>query len=186
MASSVLPRLRDRLGEEVERLRGVGPSVRWVEADNYHLTWAFLGEVDDDGIMSLHRLLKSELQGERRIQAVAKGLTGLPKFEEPRVVVCGVRGRDEAEESRRAALETRLKASFAARGFVADRRSSGPHITLGRVQAATEWTGLSDRMGPARNREFAHFSITSLTLYESQLRREGSLYLPLQSYELRG
>ena len=36
------------LGESLSLLRGGLPGARWIDAENYHLTLRFIGDVDDD------------------------------------------------------------------------------------------------------------------------------------------
>src|SRR5262245_65075271 len=47
--------VRDRLVSLQERLAGLGADVKWVEADNLHVTLLFLGEVDERDVMPICR-----------------------------------------------------------------------------------------------------------------------------------
>jgi 2'-5' RNA ligase len=123
--------LRVRLGDLQRRLRATLPkqAVRWVRAEQIHLTLRFLGNIDADQIDPLKTALAAAVSGGRPLCLQAGGLGGFPNARRPRVIWVGLNGELEALAS----LQQRVVLACSA--FVAeeDRQTFQPHLTLGRV-----------------------------------------------------
>jgi 2'-5' RNA ligase len=177
-------RVQRRLAEESDRLRLAGAPVRWVGPENLHITLRFLGEVAEAELLGLIDILKDVVPGVGGLELVARGLGAYPSLSRPRVVWCGVTGRDEEELEELQDLYRRLDRELGKAGFRRDRRSFAPHVTLGRVRGTRNLDGLIERLGPSLRREFAHFSVKEIVLFESHQGRQGSVYTPVQTVSL--
>jgi 2'-5' RNA ligase len=181
-----LPRkLRARLVEEEERLAVSGQRVSWVESDNLHLTLRFVGEVLDRDLVEVMRAGERAFEGLRAINLVVVGLQGSPSMEDLRVIHCGVRGAEEADELRLRELRARLDQELSSCGWRPERGQWKPHITLGRVRKGEKQQVLAEKMGPAVRREFGHFVGREAGLFQSFEHPDGVTYTPLQHYVMR-
>jgi RNA 2',3'-cyclic 3'-phosphodiesterase len=175
-----LPRdVKHALGEWIRRLiRTLGPhrsaQIKFVDAENLHLTLRFFGEVDPPGFESLVAALD-------RPWSVAPfelelGSTGtFPPRGRPRVVWIGATAGREAS----IALydEARLRLQNA--GFPdIDPRPFSPHATIGRVRD-TARSGLGSDLTAALAATalpVLRCTIDRLTLFESHLSPRGPRY----------
>ena len=148
--------------------------ARWQDDSQLHLTLAFCGEVDG-------------VQAEDLIEALAEieaapfpaEVNGVGHFERkhvPTAVWASVPlSRPLAQ------LQGRVERACRRAGIETDRRAFRPHITLARLPRSSGPLGgwLAEhgtlRAGP--------WEVGGFTLYESHLRGDGPLYLPLVDYE---
>src|SRR3979409_455998 len=75
------------LGEALSLLRGGLPGARWIDAENYHVTLRFIGDVDDDIAQEVAWLL-----GKVRRKDFELRLDGLQSFggRKPRALIAAV------------------------------------------------------------------------------------------------
>jgi 2'-5' RNA ligase len=186
VAFSVPPRLRTRLAEEADRLRLLGTPVAWVNPINYHATLRFLGEVRDEDLLTLHPLLEEVISATQAMRLVAKGLRVVPETGTARTVWCGVAGEDEEGDELLQDLHRRLNTGLASAGYRREKGPFLPHVTLGRIRDAdaAQVELLREKVGPAVRREFGHFRLDDVVLFESRRMREGMVYTPLHTFPL--
>jgi 2'-5' RNA ligase len=125
------------LAEAVAPLQAAAPpGVRWVPAEQWHLTLAFLGEVDDGALPDLTERLA---RAARRHPPMGLAFGGAGRFGD-RVLWIRVQVPD-ADGGRGASELKRLAASVAAAarrsGMPVDDRPYRPHLTLARGRPGT-------------------------------------------------
>ncbi|MCB1129125.1 MAG: RNA 2',3'-cyclic phosphodiesterase, partial [Verrucomicrobiae bacterium] len=123
--------LRARLAELQHRLRGSLPerAVRWVRAEQVHLTLRFLGDVAADRIDSLKASLAAAVSGSAPLALEIGGLGVFPNPRRPRVIWVGLEGALEPL----ACLQQAVAQAGEAFAREDDRQTFQPHLTLGRV-----------------------------------------------------
>jgi 2'-5' RNA ligase len=155
------------------------PFGRPTEADDLHLTLAFLGEQPDDLVEAAHCALEA-----LSFPAFALRLAGLGTFGEPdpSVIWTGVAAPDPL-----AALASKVRSALHGAGLVLDRARFRPHVTLARLP----------RTGPEERERLARFlsrwsgfasqdvPVGAFALYRSHLRKSGAVHEMLASYPLR-
>lgn len=148
---------------------------RLVPEENLHLTLAFLGDVEEDGLQAVHEALSG-----LRLDAPLLKLTALDVFEgrKPQLAFAAV--------ARTAALEAAQRAvAQAVRGAGIDLRRERfrPHVTLtrfGRQMSPRDEVRLAERLGPVPPLEAR---ATGFALCRSELRPEGPRYAVLAYYD---
>ena len=169
--------LPDPARDALIRLQTTLPTGRAVPKDNLHLTLAFLAEVPDTVLETLHDLLSST-----RLPAPAITFTGLDTFAEMErgLVYAAVRPDPTLTALHAKTAQTARKA-----GIALPRRRFVPHVTLTRAGAQPK--------GPARDRLAAAmgtvaaipgFTARTLCLYHSTLGPSGARHEVLASYPL--
>jgi 2'-5' RNA ligase len=158
------------LAEAVAPLRAAAPpGVRWVPADQWHLTLAFLGEVDDGALPDLTERLA---RAARRHPPMGLAFGGAGRFGD-RVLWIRVHGAGyvpDADGGRGATELKRLATSVAAAarrsGISVDDRPYRPHLTLARGRPGTNL-----RQSVAALREFdgSPWTADALHLVRSRL-----------------
>jgi len=153
-----------------------GSGVRWVPAENLHLTLCFLGEVEAGRVEPLARALALAV---RRTSPFASAFerVGLFPTERRARVVAALLADDRAVR----ALAERVGSAVGAAGLRSDERRFRAHLTLGRVRRPPLRGAALDEQGP-----FADLVADDVVLYESTLGSRGARYTELARLPLRG
>lgn len=161
--------------------------VRWVRAEQAHLTLQFLGNVVATHLPVLARSVAPAVVGHSPLLLRAGEIGAFPSVDAPRVLWLGVRG----DEARLVALQRAVtEAVRGVEGVVADRKAFRPHLTLGRVR-----NGLRDAPGltpfaTALARPVvvgpAGWPVDSVALIRSVLGGGGPRYTVLERFPLAG
>lgn len=159
------------------------PLVRWVAAQNLHLTLKFLGDVSPANLERLAEALKVEAARLPAFEIAVGGLGAFPTPRRARVIWIGV----EAPAAL-ASLQRAVEGVAARLGYPPEERPFSPHLTigrvgqnisaadLGRVRAALEGTVVG-LLGTAR--------VEAVHIFKSDLQPSGSVYTHLYSLPLK-
>ena len=186
IALAIPAKVQQRLSEEADRLRLTGAEVAWVRPDNYHLTLRFLGEIEDEEMLVLDPMLREIASQRSALRLVAKGLGTFDdrKTGKPRAVWCGAELADGGDGLM--GLRGAIERGLASAGYRRDKSAFEPHLTLGRVRGDRNLEVMLERIGPAVRREFAHFTVGEMVLFESAQGPSGTCYEPLQVFPFSG
>ncbi len=160
------------IAAQVAPLRAALPGVRFVGSATWHITLAFLGELDDAQVIAA--------QGAARVAATASapfvlhagGLGTFGDLHAPRVIWVGVGGDVQALR----ATQARVAAALAEHALRHDERFS-PHITLARLRqplAPPEAAALHDAL--ADPTQGPNLSVTAISVMRSDLAPTGARY----------
>jgi len=183
IAIEVPPDVQEALGRIEERLRSAEAQVGWVEPCNIHLTTKFLGDVGEPDIPEVCEVMKSAALHTRPFELEVAGLGAFPAGGTPRVVWCGVRGELEPLAKLVEEIEQGVADEV---GIRPEYRPYHPHLTLGRVKSARNADRLKAVMLECAPAEAGSFTADSLTLFMSELRRDGSVYTPMAQMRFEG
>lgn len=143
--------------------------VKWVEADQLHLTLLFGGELDDEAVGDLVQIIE-----EAPLPPLSLRLQQLGHFPPrgvPRVLWAGLGGDTAAVTELHHHIETAAKPL----GIEREKRGFTPHITLGRIRSDFGALALVDAMRKLGEELNAKpFTPTELVLYRSVLRPSGA------------
>jgi len=156
--------------------------VRWVQAENVHLTLQFLGAVPDERVAAIEAAVREAAAGSRVLSLEVKGAGGFPNARRPRVVWVGVQGDLPAL----AALVQDLGRRLAPLGFAPEARPYSPHLTLGRAREGRGAPGLAGALAVAAQGEGAPWRAAEVVLFESHLSPRGPRYEALARAPLGG
>lgn len=164
---------RNRLAGMATHIRG----VRWLTADQLHLTLAFLGDVAAEAEVRLREKL-----GEVRMSPFLLPIEGIGTFGGPRpsVIWAGV----GPGHPHLFALHKRVHDALFAAHFDPQLRSFHPHITLARLKDVSAPT-LHPFLKRHESAEFALVEITTFALVSSKPGPEGSIYTVEMRYDLK-
>jgi 2'-5' RNA ligase len=159
-----------------ERLRAgrVKIQVRWIPAENLHVTLWFLGEVNDERAAAVAERLRMRWAVAPFTLTVA-GAGAFPASGPPRIVWLGVTGGAE----RMVALYQELAERLPPLGFEAERRPYRAHITIGRVKDAGRSAAKARSIFSAADLRPGSCRVTAVTLFQSRLSPAGARYEPL-------
>jgi 2'-5' RNA ligase len=174
--SVVVQRMSDLAGE----LNLSIPGIRWVPAENLHLTLKFLGPIGEDRVEAVDGSLNEAFQDFPRFAIHAKGLGVFPDARRARVLWVGLQG-DGLQT-----LASRIDSALESLGFARETRPFAPHLTIGRWR---QYDGSPVKLRQELERwkkcEFGSSTVEHVFLFQSVLHRQGATYRPLKIFPLK-
>jgi RNA 2',3'-cyclic 3'-phosphodiesterase len=169
--------VRRNLAELILEFRAIAPQVKWVRAENLHVTLKFIGEVADTRLETIRAAL-GEVRSESSVTLEFRGLGFFPNEKHPRVLWAGIEA-----SANLSVLAAEIESATEKLGIERERRPFSPHLTLARFESPK----LSDpfRSAIAENaaREFGSLRTNQFHLIESKLKPSGAEYTTLQTFQ---
>ncbi|WP_022853167.1 RNA 2',3'-cyclic phosphodiesterase [Thermodesulfatator atlanticus] len=178
-------KVKEKLKELQEDLASSRAQVRWVRPEGIHLTLKFFGEVPEEKIPAIAKVVEQVLKDLRlsELELGIKGMGAFPSLRSPRVVWVGLTGNLKAL----VLLQQKLEEAFEKIGFPREKRPFVPHVTLGRVKSYQRKEALFNKIKEHLEDEViptGEIKIGELILYESTLHPKGAIYTPLKRFPL--
>ncbi len=175
IAVAVTPETCEELGREIAYLKACLPRIRWVLAENLHLTLKFFGNVPDKDLPEIFQAANEAAAGATAFTLDIERLGCFPDSRRPRVIWAGCgAGADQLTQ-----LAERVEAACCRRGYARDRRRFSPHLTIGRVKQPRDAEGLSAPLEDARRTLFGSVDVAELVVCMSELKKSGAVYTPM-------
>jgi 2'-5' RNA ligase len=163
------------LALELSMLRGGLSGARWIEAENYHMTLRFIGDIDDSTAREIHATLEKIRRPPFIVIIEELGSFGGTK---PRALVARAKPAPPLVELQ--ALQERLMRRI---GIAPEPRKFTPHVTLARLRAATS-AGVAEYLS-ARGYFFSRrFEAKRFVLFSSRASIGGGPYVVEAAYPL--
>jgi 2'-5' RNA ligase len=156
--------------------------IGWVSPENLHVTLKFLGDVEDALLADVCRTIQDVAAGIEAFDFDVLGVQAVPDVGNLRMFWAGVlepTGRLEI-------LAGELESAFAGLGFKREDRAFKPHITLARVKFTRDPRALRAVTGRSAEERFGVCRAECVTVYTSELRKEGPVYTPIAKAPLGG
>lgn len=152
----------------------LGNELKWVKKDNWHLTLKFIGEASEAEKENLIKVLKN-IEFENKGQYINFNRVGaFPELKRAKVIYLAPA---EAKDTLKR-IHDKLEVETVKYGFKRDDRDFIPHLTLGRVK--NSYIKIHDKF-KGQNFVNIYAKIESITLYQSELKKEGPEYIELFS-----
>lgn len=154
--------------------------VRWVPAQNVHLTLKFLGEVGEDRLPELFAAVDGAAAGRGAFDMAAIGFGAFPSLRRPQVVWAGLEVNPPLTD-----LQKRLETALEALGYPRERRRFHPHLTLGRTRKQVrpnDFKGFEDLVGQLVYEDVLHAA--AVDVMKSDLKPSGAVYCVIHSVSL--
>ncbi|ALU11732.1 hypothetical protein EYM_04205 [Ignicoccus islandicus DSM 13165] len=171
--------LASKLEKLVESIKSTGAPVKGVEAENFHVTLKFIGEIDEEMIDTIEEIMKHSVNGIEPHKVVLKGIGAFPNPFRPRVVWVGLEGAEKLTT-----ISSRLTKSLREKGIKVDTKQFVPHITLARVKGYRNIDKLSEWIETMRDIEIGELEVKKIRLKKSILTPRGPIYETLREVEL--
>jgi len=149
---------------------------KWVAKENLHLTLAFLGNTGQEKLEKTEQLVKKLSKSIEKFSISLDQVCYGPGKKVPPMLIW-IKGDKNKQISK---LSKELNQLL----FKPETKDSVPHITLGRIKA-NQWTNLDLDERPDVNLHFPiEFSVNSIEIMETKLKRSGAEYTVLKSFNL--
>jgi 2'-5' RNA ligase len=145
VAIALPPEAASELDEVVAPLRPSWPELRWTGVDAWHLTLAFLGEVDEVVTGRLAHRMNNAARRHKPLSLSLAGAGAFPVANRARVLWTGIEG--DLDGLGRLAETVAAGARRAGVPPADSRRGYQPHLTLARCRAPADVSSLVDRLG---------------------------------------
>ncbi len=175
--------IHEKLDEVIQRLRqNNAGTVRWVPAQNIHLTLKFLGDISPANLDMLCKILAAESSRHAPFSVKVGGLGAFPSARRPRVIWIGITDTPALD-----ALQHGVETETRRLGYAPEERPFSPHLTLGRVAhnvLPDQIRQLSDALIETKVGNLGTVEVQKLTVFRSDLQPGGAVYTPLFSCAL--
>ena len=169
--------LPEDVSAALDRLCEGLPGMRWAEADQFHLTLRFIGEVGQGLFYEIGEALARV--SHPPFELALKGLGQFPPRGAPHTLWVGVEDPGNGLTSLRRRIERVLDDA----GVDPERRKFTPHVTLGRFRSPPPEPRLASYLFSRNLFRTQRFPVSSFGLYASQLRPEGPLHTLEADYD---
>jgi 2'-5' RNA ligase len=170
---AIVARVQEGLRRDLSSRSG---SVRWLSADDFHLTLRFVGRVPTSALHDYELALERALSRLAPLAVYVDRLLGFPDARRARTLVLGC--RDPGERLR--SMAARLEQELAPLGLVADARPLVPHVTLARIAPPLDLSKCVD----ACAHHDSEIMLSRVCLFESRAGHETARYVPLSELHL--
>lgn len=176
--------IKDLLAGLQEGLKKSGADVKWVAPENIHLTLKFLGELDDETLEKIKKIVEIVAAKNNNYKISLSSLGAFPKIDYPRVIWAGLeKGTAETEKIAKE-LEERIE-KF---GIPKEDRAFSCHITLGRARPSLNREKLIRELKNSQEgfaKKALEFEAAKITLFKSTLNPKGASYETLKEASLK-
>ena len=153
------------------RAKDAGHDIHWVAPTNYHLTLKYLGWTRHETIDALRDQVAEAIAGTPRFTFRTARLGAFPALDAALVVWAGIDTSPAVMQ-----LHDKIEAATVAFGYPSETRPYVPHVTLGRLR---ETRPLKEVVLPLSEQMFSDTKVDSVSLFESQMKSSGSVYVEI-------
>lgn len=172
--------LHKTLGEVIERFASSKASVKWVPPENAHLTFKFLGNIDESRLPEIVTACERAVEGTKPIDVEVRAVGCFPNMNRPRIVWLGVeKGREELRE-----LQRKIERELEKIGFPGEDREFKAHLTIGRVKGRQGISKLCRLLEEDRNVFIGLMRADKISIMKSKTLPSGPVYTELKAIPL--
>jgi 2'-5' RNA ligase len=176
VAIEIPEEIRNALASFIKELRAVAPHVKWVRAENLHVTLKFLGHTDDAKLSAIEDILRG-VRSSDPVALTFQGLSFFPNDRRPRVFWSGMQASASCK-----AIAADIEHAVHKLGFPLEERPFTPHLTLARFDPPGIHPKLASIIGENHSRDFGSMTARKFHLIQSNLKPTGAEYLTLRSF----
>jgi RNA 2',3'-cyclic 3'-phosphodiesterase len=168
--------IRSAFASLLKDFRAIAPQVKWVRAENLHVTLKFLGETEFAKLSALQNVLAA-VRSPEPVTLEFRGLAFFPNEKRPRVLWAGMDASANLK-----ALAADIDQAAHRIGFPLEDRPFTPHLTLARFQSPGLPPKLLQTIQDKSAQAFGSLHTGEFHLIESNLKSTGAEYTTLQAF----
>ena len=176
IAIEIPENIRAGFASLLKEFRAVAPNVKWVRAENLHLTLKFLGETEPAKLGPLQNVLVA-VRSPEPVTLEFRGLGFFPNEKRPRVFWAGMQASANLKS-----LAADIDQAAHRLGFPLEDRPFTPHLTLARFPLPGIPPKLHHAIQEKHAQAFGSLQAAEFHLIESNLKPTGAEYTTLQTF----
>jgi 2'-5' RNA ligase len=150
--------------------------AKWVDPENIHLTLKFLGPTREEQVEQVGGILEETARGFLTpFDISVAGMGAFPNIRNPKVIWVGMQTPDSLHS-----FQQQLEEKLAVVGFVPEKRTFAPHLTLGRVKDFRDRRALASLLEEHAGEDLGGFAASRVIFYRSDLLPSGPVYSVLK------
>lgn len=165
-----------------KKFKACNADASWTRMEGMHLTLKFLGNVEEEKIEGIKRVLEGIAGATQRFKIKIGGVGVFPNQKMPRVIWIGIKNEDGMLDG----LHKRIDAELSEMCFEKEGRDFKPHLTLGRMRSQKGREGIIKLLGEFKDKEIGVFTASEMRLIKSDLQPQGAAYTELARFEFGG
>jgi RNA 2',3'-cyclic 3'-phosphodiesterase len=172
--------IKKKISDLIEKAKLHLTPIKWVENKNLHVTLKFIGQVEDDKIMSIIDCVKDSIKGTRPFSLSFAGMGLFPDAKHPNVLWVGIdKGSDKAKE-----LSEKIECRITKEGYRGEEKDFTAHLTIGRIKEKIDIESLSKFVQKNGNVDLGSFKVGHISIMKSTLREAGPIYDEIEKITL--
>ena len=176
IAIEIPENVRAAFASLLKDFRAIAPQLKWVRAENLHVTLKFLGETEPAKLGALQNTL-STVQSPDPVNLEFRGLGFFPNEKRPRVFWAGMEASPNLKT-----LAADVDQAAHCIGFPLEERPFTPHLTLARFPLPGISLKLLQAMNEKSAQPFGSLRAREFHLIESKLKPTGAEYTTVQTF----
>jgi len=164
--------IRSRAEELIILLRAAEADVKWVEAQNLHITLQFLGEVPEQLVAGVCKAVEQGAAQVRPFDLEVGCAGAFPNSNRPRTLWIGA----NAGSQQMAELHEFVALELAELGFQDEDRRFQTHLTIGRTRSGKNVAELGRLLKQHADFNAGRMRVEKATVFSSSLQRGGPIY----------
>jgi 2'-5' RNA ligase len=154
--------------------------IKWVEDYNIHITLKFFGETEEAKIPEITQVLNEVASSTNAFSLSLHNLGIFGSSHDPRIVWVGIEPYANLESTMKL-----IRDKLEIIGYNPDRQNLVPHLTLGRIKFLKDKKLFQQIIDQNKNISSQEINVDRIILFESILKKEGPVYLALQTFQLK-
>jgi len=171
--------IKDAIAGVIEKCGLNSKGIKWVPAENVHLTLKFLGDIKEDLTSEIEKELALICMRHDVFSINIRGAGAFPNFKYPNVLWVGI---DESEKLE--SLYRDIEDSMNELGFEKEDRRFSPHLTIGRVKDRKGIEPVIKGLYTFKDIFFGSIEVNKVLLMRSVLKPTGAEYSKIAGFKL--
>lgn len=171
--------LKKEVGCAIEGLKAGKWDVKWVPAENLHITLKFLGDASDNTVQRVKEHLAGISKCHGPFEVKLYGVGVFPDRRRPRVVWIDLLNSEELIK-----LQEEVETSIITIGFAREDRLFSPHLTIGRIRTLRDSDSFISAIETLKDKDFGNIGVNKISLMNSDLKSTGAQYSIVAEFPL--
>ena len=138
--------------------------IRWIDPDNFHLTFKFLGNTPEDKIDIISDVIKKTIKAYSILNIELNSTSVFGSSYEPRVIWFGIKDHKQLKS-----LAVELINNLDTAGFPKDRQNFVPHFTIGRITKIIDKQVFNHTIAGIKDEFIQYATVDRIIIYESNI-----------------
>ncbi len=173
---------RDKLSVFLTQIKKTNADVKWVAPENIHLTLKFIGNIEENVLPALNKIINDVVSHAKPFNIVVENIGAFPTLKRPRVIFVCVQDKGNSLLK----IQEKLDRGVEELGIMRDSRKFVGHITLGRIRSRKNMPELISALNSGTEHCFGKEMVNCISLMQSKLTPGGPVYTRLENFKIGG